>query len=100
MLSFCTGVFGLWVGIKWLLLTWAQDNCVGLSEMEAKLKEASGVNFQNLYPAWLGQFAPGPWLATIGGALIIFVFVKAIVFGGKKSEAKPAPAPARRRGRR
>ena len=67
-------------------------------EFPADALKALPASWQAPYKYWIGQFAPGPLMTTFGGALLIWVFLKGM-FGGKK-KTEPAPAPSRGRGRR
>ncbi len=97
-ITFLTGIMGLWMGVKGLLAFNSVKGFKGWSEYEEFLKSGTGHNLKLQIEGWLGQWGPGVWLATFGGALIMFVFLKAI-FGGKKKDAAPA-APARGRRRK
>ncbi|MDH3590933.1 MAG: hypothetical protein OER88_03590 [Planctomycetota bacterium] len=96
--TFVTGVMALWMGVKGFLAFNDVDGFKGWQETEQFLKEHGGSNFQRQIEHYLSQWAPGVWLATVGGALILWVFLKAIIGGGKKKA--PAPAPARSSSRR
>lgn len=101
-MSFVLGVAALWLGIKEFLAfndEAIKPGFLGWTEMENWLKAHGGSNFQILSERWFGQWGPGVWMSTIGGAIIVFVFLKAIFVGGKKKDAAPPP-PQRRRGRR
>ena len=55
---------------------------------------------QQTWYYFIGQWAPGPLMTSLGGLLMLWVFFGAIV-GGKKKKTEPEPPPAaRRRGRR
>ncbi len=91
--AFVTGVCGLWFGIRGFLTTWQQEGCLGWDEVGKNLQGTADEGMLAQVRVWLGQFAPGPWAATLGGLVIVVVFLKAI-FGGKKS---PPPPPSTRR---
>jgi len=99
-LAFVTGVMALWLGIKGFLAFDSVDGFRGWTQIKNDLEATTGFNKKIGVETFLSQWAPGVWLATIGGALIILIFVKAILFGGKGKAPTPPPAPARRRGRR
>jgi hypothetical protein len=100
MLRGTVTIFGsLFAGF--LALYFSIRSAVGTSGMEAflpwgNLTEKYG-DIRPRLEALLGQFGPGVYLCWVGGAIIFYLFFKAM-FGGKK---EPAPAPSTRaRGRR
>ncbi|HEX5137459.1 MAG TPA: hypothetical protein VFY93_10830 [Planctomycetota bacterium] len=50
--------------------------------------------FQKAVNTWVSQFGPGIYLNLLGGAVILWMFIKAMFFSKKKA---PEPAPRRRR---
>lgn len=96
--TFVAGVMAFWMGVKGFMAFSDVDGFKGWKETETFLKDHGGSNFQRQIEHYLAQWGPGVWLATVGGALILWVFLKAIVGGGKKKA--PAPAPARSSSRR
>jgi len=50
--------------------------------------------FQKAVNTWISQFGPGIYLNLLGGAVILWMFIKAMFFSKKKA---PEPAPRRRR---
>ncbi len=52
-------------------------------------------DFKQVLSYWLGQWGPGIWWTTLGGAMIAFIFLKA--FFPSKKAAEAAPPPRRRR---
>ena len=96
--TFLAGIMGLWMGIKGFLAFNSVDGFMGWSDYEEFLKDpdrGGGYNMKLQIEGWLSQWGPGVWLATIGGAMITWVFVKAIFGGKKKDAAKPAAASGR-----
>ncbi|MEM8884134.1 MAG: hypothetical protein AAGD14_08710 [Planctomycetota bacterium] len=121
---FLTGVFAVYFGGPKLFATHGAEGCLGADEIEAYMKtkgtplekipqrflENDNLEFprqalepfdtaQDIYTYYVGQFAPGPILATLGGLMLLWVFLSAM-FGGKKKSAEPAPAPSSGRRRR
>jgi len=116
--AFMTGVLALYFGIPGIVRTFDQPRCLGFDEIGAYVAEEKiperfvneGIEFpakalssistwQGKFRYFIGQFGPGPFLATAGGALLIWVFLGAMFGGKKKKEPEPQPT-ARRRGRR
>ncbi len=96
--AFIAGVCGLWFGIRGFLTTWQQNGCLGWDQVGKNIAGTPDEGILTQVRLWLGQFAPGPWVATIGGLVIVLVFLKGILAGGGK-KAAPAAAPTRRRSR-
>lgn len=117
--AFMTGVLALYFGAPKIWNTFDQDRFVGLNEIGAYIEEQEipqrfteqGLEFptavfdgfttkQQTWHYFIGQWAPGPLMTSLGGLLMLWVFFGAIV-GGKKKKTEPEPPPAaRRRGRR
>ena len=122
---FTTAFFALYFGIPALLDTYKADGFVTGEEIEQHqaARKADGTPpipdrflkpgsvpypmaaIDKVPPSWqgplryiVGQYGPGPIMTTFGSALLIWVFLKGM-FGGKK-KSEPAPAPSRGRSRR
>ena len=114
--AFVTGVGALYLGIKAAFATFNQPLHLALGEinryMDGKTLPDRAPFDKNpeLFPAevfdtmsdqkevwgyWLGQWGPGVWWTTLGGAMIAFIFLKA--FFPSKKAAEAAPPPRRRR---
>lgn len=114
--AFVTGVAALYFGIKAAFATFYQPLHLALDEINTYMKGNTLPDrppfdkHPELFPTevfdamsdkkeiwsyWLGQWGPGIWWTTLGGAMIAFLFLKAF-FPGKKA-AEPAPPRRRRR---
>jgi hypothetical protein len=86
--SLLSSFFALYFAISSMLRV---KNLEGF-QLFGDLKDKLG--FQGAVNGLLGQFGPGHYLCLLGGATILWMFIKAMFFSKKKA---PEPAPRRRR---
>ncbi len=86
--SLLSSFFALYFGIKSILTVTALEGF----QLFGDLKDSLG--FQKAVNSFLGQLGPGVYLNLFGGAVILWMFIKAMFFSKKKA---PEPAPRRRR---
>ncbi len=86
--SLLSSFFALYFGVKSILTVTALEGF----QLFGDLKDSLG--FQKAVNSFLGQIGPGVYLNLLGGAVILWMFVKAMFFSKKKA---PEPAPRRRR---
>lgn len=89
---FLSGVIGLWVGIQGIMTTFSSGQWDAAIE-RSKLVQGSLLD-RVLAP--LSSIAPAYWLTTIGGALILVVFLRGIL--GGRAQAKATQRAARESG--
>lgn len=88
------GVIGLWAGIEGILAT--MDS--GAIDAAKEYADAEGGSFLSVFLTPLSAIAPGYWLITAGGLLVVFVLLKGIL--GGRAKAKASAREARSGGRR
>jgi hypothetical protein len=86
--SLLSSFFALYFAIKSILRVTGLDGF----QLFGDLKDQLG--FQQAVNTFFAQLGPGIYLNLLGGAVIIWMFVKAMFFSKKKA---PEPAPRRRR---
>jgi len=86
--SLLSSFFALYFAIKSILRVTHLDGFQLFGDLKDKLGFQEGVN------TFFAQLGPGIYLNLLGGAVILWMFIKAMFFSKKKT---PAPAPRRRR---
>jgi hypothetical protein len=89
--SLLSSFFALYFAISSMLRVYRHDNFLAYGDW-TEPPHSKGA--QAAINALLAQFGPGHYLSLLGGAVIFWMFIKAMFFSKKKA---PEPAPRRRR---
>ena len=88
--SLLSSFFALYFAISSMLRLSRHEGFELYGDLQAKFNDST----VNSVKAFLPQFGPGHYLSLLGGAVILWMFVKAMFFSKKKA---PEPAARRRR---
>jgi hypothetical protein len=86
-------IFALWVGIPGFTSNFGSDRWTAATEY----MDGQTASFLAKGMAPLSNTAPGFWLLTAGGALVLIVLLKGVISGAGKAKAKAAQQGSRRR---
>ncbi len=98
--AFMLGILSLYFAFKTMMLTLGQEAVeiggVKLTTGWVAYSDINAETFQDKVTGFIGQLGPGMLLTMLGGFIIIFVFIKAMMPTG---QAQPTPPPRTRRRR-
>lgn len=88
-------IFALWVGIPGFTGNFGSDRWTAAKEY----MDGQTASFLAKFLAPFSNTAPGYWLLTAGGALVLIVLLKGVISGASKTKAKAAAGGGGRRRR-
>jgi len=86
-------IFALWVGIPGFTSNFGSDRWAAATAY----MDTQTASFLAKFIAPFSNTAPGYWLLTAGGALVLIVLLKGVISGAGKAKAKAAQQGSRRR---